>query len=586
MSCMKSDAQPNSVLSKRSKRWLAALLTASAIAVAAWWAGWFGHEPHYHGLSAGHWLAAADNNFARSRAVFQEMGPKGALFLANSLPPLRRGPIAQSWSEILEARDLPDWVPDWLDEAVENWSESNERMTTRAEAQRHLAADLLRSLGPDAAPAVPLVWQMYPQADPEDQAMLDTVLRAAGPKLDCIVPELIDNLRNTNCPFREECLSLLAAAGPTARAALPCLLEVGRQGGSLSLSAALALWELDRQTNAFVEIVSQALRRGKPADRIRSLQTFARAPPAARLAAPAIQKALLDRDWDVREEAASLLQDVDPEGWRDAVRQCNCDPAPVLRLLIDSLQEAPSAKSVLAMKRIELAGPRATEAVPALAKMLSSTRLRMLSGSLRREVLGAAANALGQIGPPSAAATAALADLLEHSGWNSHAYCRALGAIGPGAAAAIPTLEELLHESGRFVRLDAAGALCQIAPRDNSNSLPALQALRGADFPMVRCGAAVCLWRLGLETNLPLAELTAAVERRDTRAIELAGDIGPPARDTLPALEKILSATDDARYAAAMAIARIDPDEARRLELPGLLLLSPGSKPPPLPGRF
>jgi HEAT repeat protein len=507
------------------------------------------------------------------------------LFLVNSLRPLQRGP-AQTWSEILSPRDLPDWVPDWVDEAIGNWSESNQRMMTRAETQRHLAADLLHSFGPDLAPAVPLLWQMYAQASSDDQAMLDPVLRAAGPNLECLLPELIGNLRNTNCPFRDECLSLLVAAGPKARPALPCLAQIGREGGSLSLPAALALWELDRQTNQVVDIFSRGLRSGGVTERIRSLRAFAKVLPAAQLAAPAIQKALLDPDPDVRDAATRLLQETDPESWRAAVRQCNCDPSPVLRLLIHSLPDAPSSNSVLAMKKIGLAGPLAEEAVPVLVKMLSPGRTGPLSSSIRRQSLEAAANALGRIGPASAPAAAPLADLLEHSGWNSHAYCRALGAIGPAARAAIPTLETLLNDSGRFVRLDAASALRQIAPQDNANTVPVLQALRGSDLPPVRCGAAVCLWQLGLETNLPLAELTAAVERRDARAIELAGDIGPPARDSLPALEKILGASDDARFTAAAAIERIDPDEARRLGLPGLLLLSCGSNGPSWPDSF
>ncbi len=514
------------------------------------------------------------------------MGPKGALFLADSMRPLQRGAVAQSWSEMLERRDLPEWVPDWLDEAIGNWSESNDRMMTRAEAQRHLAADLLRSFGPEAAPAVPLLWQMYVQADADDQVMIDTVLRAAGPKLECLLPELIGSLRRTNCAYRDECLSLLVAAGPAARPALPTLLEVGREGSSLSLSAGLALWQLDRQTNEVVDILSRGLCSRSVVDKIRSLRAFAKAPPAAQLAAPSIQKALLDPDWEVRDDAASLLQEAEPESWCAAVRQCNCDPSPVLRLLIHSLPDTPSPNSVLAMEKIGLAGSRAEAAVPALVKMLAPARAGSLPNSVRRGLLEAAANALGSIGPASAAAAAPLADLLEHSGWNSHTYCRALGAIGPEAAAARPTLERLLGDSGRYVRLDAAGALCQIAPQETSNSVAVLQALRGDKLPMVRCGAAVCLWRLGMETNLPLAELTAAVERREARAIELAGDIGPPARDALPALERMLNATNDARYAAAAAIEKISPDEARRLELPGLLLLSSAPKRLLSPSQF
>jgi len=55
----------------------------------------------------------------------------------------------------------------------------------------------------------------------------------------------------------------------------------------------------------------------------------------------------------------------------------------------------------------------------------------------------------------------------------------------------------------------------------------------------------------------------------------LLGDIGPSAKAALPYLERILNSDDDIgkRRAAAAAIRKIDPQEAARLHLPGILAL-------------
>ena len=61
----------------------------------------------------------------------------------------------------------------------------------------------------------------------------------------------------------------------------------------------------------------------------------------------------------------------------------------------------------------------------------------------------------------------------------------------------------------------------------------------------------------------------------DRECIELLGDIGPEARVALPTLEKLLKPGQyiGTRCAAAIAIKKIDPAEAMRLGLPGLLTL-------------
>jgi len=80
-----------------------------------------------------------------------------------------------------------------------------------------------------------------------------------------------------------------------------------------------------------------------------------------------------------------------------------------------------------------------------------------------------------------------------------------------------------------------------------------------------------------------MGELIAAAKQRyrgmAQDAIELLGEIGPAASNALPVLATYLNLTNGYYYRAeaAIAIRKIDPAEARRLKLPGLLIVCPNN---------
>ena len=78
---------------------------------------------------------------------------------------------------------------------------------------------------------------------------------------------------------------------------------------------------------------------------------------------------------------------------------------------------------------------------------------------------------------------------------------------------------------------------------------------------------------LGLEKHAPVEEMMPPSGWQRMSALPLLGDIGPPARQALPYLEQILESDPEimCRRMAAIAIRKIDPQEAARLRLPGLL---------------
>jgi hypothetical protein len=179
----------------------------------------------------------------------------------------------------------------------------------------------------------------------------------------------------------------------------------------------------------------------------------------------------------------------------------------------------------------------------------------------------------------------------------------ALGSIGPGASNAIPAVEFCLTNTLiTGAQLRAAVAWSRIDP----NSKTAIAALRkfqtngdpglldrvdrdpAAINPLEFCvnnlsqtplqvqiRARVALWRLGLEHELPLPAIMAEASHDGVWAIDLLGEIGPPAREALPVLERYITEMDGPRNLAALAIVKIDPAEAKRLGLPGWLIACP-----------
>ena len=169
----------------------------------------------------------------------------------------------------------------------------------------------------------------------------------------------------------------------------------------------------------------------------------------------------------------------------------------------------------------------------------------------------------------------------------------ALGGLGPDAAAAIPGLVPLLldaQEGDRkrwysSVRSAAALTLGIIGPQAK-RALPALRSLLNDPSPYDSSTAALAVWRINAEvTNtLPvlLRVLAVTPDASKWRLLEGLEEMGPRARDALPALLRLLPGEgeqydDSARIFFGLtnvpsrftlekltnALLRIDPDAAR-----------------------
>jgi HEAT repeat protein len=132
-------------------------------------------------------------------------------------------------------------------------------------------------------------------------------------------------------------------------------------------------------------------------------------------------------------------------------------------------------------------------------------------------------------------------------------------------------LVEALRDALPHVRSGAAQTLGQLGP-EAREAVPALTtaALHDEDLH-VRVEAGIAIWRIDKRAGRVLPVLAEALQSDDEvlrwTAAECLGEMGPDARDAVPALLEALRANYKARLIRAgiqMALERIDPLAARR----------------------
>jgi HEAT repeat protein len=191
-------------------------------------------------------------------------------------------------------------------------------------------------------------------------------------------------------------------------------------------------------------------------------------------AVPSLRALLDDVDIDKRIGAATALLRIDPQ-----------EELPDVRRRLEG--EDPRLAISMAYGLIR-ANVSPELAVPVLARMLKDAEYYLHNQSIK---------ALGELGPQSATAVPALAELLTHDGdpevrWRA---AFALVRIGPTATAAVPALREALADPDAKVREGAAYALGAVGPAAKDAAGALRVALNDAD-PQVRFRAAKALERL------------------------------------------------------------------------------------------
>jgi HEAT repeat protein len=256
------------------------------------------------------------------------------------------------------------------------------------------------------------------------------------------------------------------------------------------------------------------MRDGVPEVRLIATQSIGALRGPAQQVIPSLTMALKDPSSPVRQAAASGLS------------KLGRDAKPATRALAMALEDKDAEVCLAAAQALSRIGPEAKAAIPALIRALSNQRDEYARSGV--------AQALGRIGPDAREAVPALVKALRDSddgpcGWAAWA----LGQIGPSAREAVPELAKIVNQD-----LDAISALGMIGP----DAKPAVPVLIKA-----------------LKIQEPLIA--------PTRAAKALGGIGRGAREAVPALIAIVEdkeAEQSTREAAALAIAKIDPEYAAK----------------------
>ena len=336
--------------------------------------------------------------------------------------------------------------------------------------------------------------------------------------------------------------------GPRAREAIPALLDLANRGADF---AAAALWNIDRETNFLIQCISNKLKIRSEFGYQHELDSLYDCVPLPQPLAPLLEEALHHPQPIVRQRAEFFLKKIDPDRLRTIAQDLNEHEDKALNELLKLLRSTNATDQINALMGIRFLGASAATATPLLAEL--ATR----AVSFRTNPMEAS-----KCGQSAALACATLTDL------------------GPKAAAAAPALRADLATNGDIqVRMRLAQALASIDPGDTNATAIVQEKERfyvahPGSNPLGPGLVSSFMWKLG-ETNPPVDQLVSAVRKMGNQfGIEQLGDIGPLATNALPFLEEKFDPLNPT-FGVALAIQKIDPKEAKRLGLPGLLILCP-----------
>jgi HEAT repeat protein len=260
------------------------------------------------------------------------------------------------------------------------------------------------------------------------------------------------------------------------------------------------------------------------AEQLRAAEAIKAFGAEARPALPKLIEMLDDRSPEFRKMVKDVLCTLGPEA------------KPILPELVKLLKAKRARDPQVVIAVIGSIGPDAKEAAPALIEALAD-----------RRVQDEAIEALCAIGPSAKDALPAIRRAIREAGKHddertapSFVLIDPLYKLGPDA---VPLLIEFLDDDDPNYKSRSAHGLGRIGPAAKSALAKLVSALKHDD-PAVRGDAAVALWRIDKNTaGVPvLAALLSAKDRVIAEpAAQALGEIGPDAKEALPALAKALT---------------------------------------------
>jgi HEAT repeat protein len=354
------------------------------------------------------------------------------------------------------------------------WQESASRL-----GSPDPALQLLRDMGPQAAPAIPKLMQVIKYADVGKKSnerysaiLAIDCLGTMGPRAREVEPELIALLRDPELRF--------------AAARSLCRIDPGLLGTTRTLVKIKA--PVLRSYAALVYCTLQQVQfdyqAGTPTP---SLPVHPTGPDRELISV--LVGAIGDRDASTRHWAADALIWQFRSPLAQAVsKQATAAVASTIPMLTAYLNHADADVRATSARVL---GELRAEARPAIPALVGSLQSKDIS------VQAAAAEALGKIGPEAKPAVPVLTSLLEHGDSEVRwAAVTALGRIGPGAKSAMPELIKLLKHPDLSTGELAATALGRMGP-EAMTAVPALlEYYHSTKARNGKGGATAALWRI------------------------------------------------------------------------------------------
>ncbi len=369
---------------------------------------------------------------------------------------------------------------------------------------------------PPVSLVLPVVTRGLKDKEPANCRLALEVVKLMGPRAKDTVPWVRNALLHKDFNVQYQAIQAAAAIGPSAKRAVPELLEIIRKDDTGFLAANV--------TFALGKIGSRGV--------------------------PALIRALEDKEAKVRRAATFGLGQVGPRAY-EAV------PA-----LVKTMEEdADSLVQSFAAEALGNIGPEARSAIPNLKKALKSKNEELAINS---------ALALWKIEKDLSGITV-LGNAVE-SGRTilvRRTAARALAEIGSQAKDAIPSLIIGLKDKESMVRADCALALGKMG----SSARPAIQYLKPAlqdKSVRVSLEAAGAIWRIKkIAPESIIATLNRGLEDKSTNnkvlAAVLVAEIGPPAIGTQKKLLQMMQTQDErVKNAARTALTQLNKESGNK----------------------
>lgn len=400
------------------------------------------------------------------------------------------------------------------------------------------AAELLSTLGPDAAAAVPALTAALTSEAPMVRAHAAIALGRIGAAAKSAGPALVNLVADKDGNVRRAALLSLRAIKPGPAVTLPVFAKVLKEADPetrMHILHAIASAGEDAVPGLIVALQH-------PEIKYWAILVLGDLGPKAKAAVPQLTALLKDESIQVRREAAMALGAIGK------------DAAPAVPAIIGKLNDKEMAVRFAAAYALGILGPDAKAAVPAL-----TTALQGDNEFLRVQ----AAWALAKINDKDPAAMDKAVEVLTKGVTSDDhrvriASVRCLIDLHPGPAKTLPALEAAFHGADPEVVNEALSAVAEAGK-------PALPGIVAAlKFKEARGHAAVILGKMGICEPKVVDALVEALsdERSDIRR-EICfslGSLGPGAASATPALIKLLQDDSDrVRYSATFALGKLGP---------------------------